>query len=184
MRPALMVAICALLLTVGCAGRSEQRSREYMPDMVRSSAYRSYSANEATSDGLTLRHPVAGTVARGYQPFHYGATPDEAERAGRELLSPLPITAVTLADGKELFETHCAICHGLRGRGDGPLVPRIPNPPSYLSQRLLAMPAGRIFHVITRGAGRMPSYAAQISAGERWKIVTYVQFLQRNGESQ
>jgi mono/diheme cytochrome c family protein len=33
---------------------------------------------------------------------------------------------------------------------------------------------GRIFHVITLGSGKMPSYATQLRADERWKIVTYV----------
>jgi len=38
----------------------------------------------------------------------------------------------------------------------------------------MAFPAGRIFHVITRGSGKMPSHAAQLSPDERWKIVAYV----------
>jgi mono/diheme cytochrome c family protein len=42
---------------------------------------------------------------------------------------------------------------------------------------------GRIFHVITLGSGKMPSYAAQLSADERWKIVTYVYTtLQKRGD--
>ena len=40
------------------------------------------------------------------------------------------------------------------------------------------MPPGQIFHVVTRGSGRMPSYAAQIPPDERWLIVQYVQTLQ------
>jgi len=174
-------AVVAALCIAACAGRSEKRSYEYTNDMIRSSAYRSFSPNAATGDGLTLRHPVPGTVARGYQPFDYGAGPDEAERAGRELRNPLPIDEATLHGGRELYETYCAICHGMQGRGDGRIADRIPAPPSYLSQRLMEMPAGRILHVIARGAGRMPSYASQTSAEERWKIVAYVQLLQRNG---
>jgi mono/diheme cytochrome c family protein len=38
----------------------------------------------------------------------------------------------------------------------------------------MQFPPGRIFHVITMGTGKMPSYAAQLSADERWKVVTYV----------
>jgi mono/diheme cytochrome c family protein len=33
--------------------------------------------------------------------------------------------------------------------------------------------------VITRGAGRMPGYAAQITADQRWQLVHYVQALQQ-----
>ena len=164
-------AVWLALLAAACSGRSEKRAYEYTTDMQRSAAYRSFSA-------MTLRHPVPGTIARDYQPFHYAATEEDAVRAGRELRNPLPLDASALAAGKELYSTYCYVCHGAQGRGDGPLVPRIPNPPSYLSPRVMEMPEGRIFHVVTRGSGRMPSYAALISADERWKIVAYVQYLQ------
>ena len=73
-----------------------------------------------------------------------------------------------------MFQTYCAVCHGEHGKGDGPISSKIPTPPSYVSDRLMQFPEGRIFHVITLGTGKMPSYAAQLSSDERWKIVTYV----------
>jgi mono/diheme cytochrome c family protein len=171
------------LLMLGCTRNTDKRAYEYMPDMARNTAYRSYSPNPVTKDGLTLMHPPGGTIARGYQPFHYGPGTAEAVRAGIELRNPFPSTVQVLGEGKVLFTTFCQVCHGMRGQGDGPLVPRIPNPPSYTSQRVLDMPAGRIFHVITEGSGRMPSYAAQLETNERWKVVAYVQFLQRSQET-
>jgi mono/diheme cytochrome c family protein len=84
-----------------------------------------------------------------------------------------------------LFETYCSVCHGTQGKGDGPISGKIPTPPSYVSDRVLQFPEGRIFHVITRGSGKMPSYAAQLSADERWKVVTYVHtVLQARGATQ
>ena len=168
------------ILLLGACSSRKQRAYEYMPDMGRTPAYKSFSANPVTRDGLTLQRPAANTIARGYQPFHYYATPQEAERAGRELQNPVAVTAVTLAEGKRLYETFCLVCHGARGQGDGPLIPKIPNPPSYTTNRLLAMPDGQIFHVITMGSGKMPSYASQISDEERWTIIDYVRFLQRS----
>ena len=58
------------------------------------------------------------------------------------------------------------------------LVPLIPNPPAYSSERVRAMPPGRLFHVVTFGSGRMPAYASQVPAADRWSIVAYVQTLQ------
>ena len=84
---------------------------------------------------------------------------------------------------KALFQTYCAVCHGEQGKGDGPISGKIPPPPSYLSDRLMQFPPGRIFHVITLGTGKMPSYAAQLSADERWKVVTYVQWCCRGMEA-
>jgi len=66
------------------------------------------------------------------------------------------------------------VCHGPQGKGDGPISSKIPPPPSYVSDRLMQFQPGRVFHVITLGTNKMPSYAAQLSADERWKIVTYV----------
>jgi mono/diheme cytochrome c family protein len=45
------------------------------------------------------------------------------------------------------------------------------------------MPAGQIFHVMTFGSGRMPSYASQLSQHDRWLIAAHVQTLQ-NPEAQ
>jgi mono/diheme cytochrome c family protein len=160
-------------VAVGCTDDT-QRAREYMPDMVRDPAYKAFAPNPATRDGLTLQRPVAGTIPRGYQPFHYRAGDEEAARAGRELTNPHPATPETLAKGKALYETYCLVCHGEQGKGDGPISSKIPAPPSYTSDRVIAFPPGRIFHVITLGSGKMPSYAAQLSADERWQIVSYV----------
>lgn len=170
----LLPALIAALVLVGCGAEGNNRAREYMPDMARGPAYKAFAPNGATRDHMTLQQPVPGTIARGYYPVHYGPGEQEAIRAGRELKNPYTPTARTLEEGKALFETYCAVCHGAQGRGDGPIAGKIPPPPSYVSDRVLQFPEGRIFHVITRGSGKMPSYAAQLSADERWKVVTYV----------
>jgi mono/diheme cytochrome c family protein len=140
---------------------------EYMPDMAHAIPYESFASNPVTRDGKTLQAAPSGTVPRGFQPFHYGASESDAVRAGRELENPVPFTPAAVAEGRALYETFCLVCHGDRGAGDGPLVPRIPSPPSYTSDRVRGLPPGRIFHVISRGSGRMPSYAGQIPADAR-----------------
>lgn len=177
--------VLSLLIFSGCGPIGQQRAYEYMPDMARDPAYKAFAPNTATRDGLTLQRPVAGTIARGYIPFHYGPGEEEAARAGRELQNPYHPTQQTLEEGKALFETYCLVCHGEQGHGDGPIAGKIPPPPSYVSERVLAFPPGRIFHVITLGTGKMPSYATQLSASERWKVVAYVHTsLQGLGEQQ
>ncbi len=177
------LALCMML--TGCGPSGQQRSYEYMPDMARDPAYKAYAPNSVTRDGLTLQRPVAGTIPRGYTPFHYGPGEEEATRAGRELHNPYKPTEKTLTEGKALFETYCLVCHGEQGHGDGPISSKIPTPPSYVSDRLMAFPQGRIFHVITLGTGKMPSYATQLSTDDSWKIVAYVHTtLQKLGEDQ
>lgn len=180
----LVIALAALVLTA-CGPGGQKRAYEYMPDMVRSVPFDSFAPNPVTRDGKTMQPPVAGTIPRGFLPVHYRATPEDAERAGRELTSPEPTSAATVAEGQVLYETFCLVCHGLHGQGDGPLVPRIPNPPAYSSVRVRQMAPGQLFHVMTFGSGRMPSYASQVSPAERWKIAAYVQTLQSyHGEDQ
>ena len=169
-----VITLAFLMALAGCGATSQQRAYEYMPDMARGPAYKAFAPNPVTRDGLTLQHPVAGTIPRNYQPFHFGPGEEEAARAGRELQDPYHATARTLDEGKALYQTYCIVCHGEQGKGDGPISAKIPPPPSYLSDRLMQFPPGRIFHVISLGAGKMPSYAAQLSMDERWKIVTYV----------
>jgi mono/diheme cytochrome c family protein len=154
---------------------------EFIPDMARSVPYDAYAPNPVTRNHQTLQPPVVGTIARaGPLPFHYAATAEDAVRAGRELHSPFsgPPSAAVLARGKAVYQTFCAVCHGVRGTGDGPLIPKFPNPPSYRSARLLAMPDGQIFHVITCGSGMMPAYAGQIAPDDRWKAIAWVRTLQ------
>ena len=53
-------------------------------------------------------------------------------------------------------------------------------PPSYFEDRLQekVTPAAHFFDVITNGWGAMPSYAEQIPAEDRWKIIAYIRALQ------
>jgi mono/diheme cytochrome c family protein len=163
--------VCAL---AGCEAGGEDRALEYFPDMARGPAYKAFAPNPATRDGLTLQPPVAGTIARGHHLFHYGAGEEEAIRAGRELKNPLAVNQRTLDEGQALYTTYCLVCHGSAGKGDGPLAGKIPPPPAYSSERVSAFAPGRIFHVVSMGSGKMPSYATLLTPGERWQVVSYV----------
>lgn len=151
---------------------------EFVPDMAHSVPYDAYAPNPVTRDGQTLQAPVPGTVPRGAIPDHYASTPEDAVRAGRELVNPIAPAGTALARGRAVYQTFCQVCHGPAGAGDGPLIPKFPNPPSYGSARLLGMPDGQIFHVITHGTAIMPGYAGQIAPDDRWKAVLYVRTLQ------
>jgi mono/diheme cytochrome c family protein len=174
-----LLACCALAAaSVQCGGQPTRRGYEYMPNMTYAVSYHSFAPNPATRNGRTLQDPVRGTIPRGFTPMHYDGSAEDAARAGRELSNPHANDPAAAVRGRGLYETFCLVCHGARGEGDGPIVPLIPNPPAYTSARVRAMPAGQLFHVITFGSGRMPSYRSQVPADDRWLIVSYVQTLQ------
>jgi len=141
-----------------------------MPDMVYSPAFK------AQKEG-SMMMPVEGTVPRDYQPYAYKNNP---ELAGKELKNPLRPTETNLKRGKFVFNTYCITCHGPAGEGDGSVVPKFPRPPSLQSDKVRTWPDGRIYHVITMGQNLMPSYASQISPGDRWAAIHYVRVLQRS----
>jgi len=165
---------CSLSLAFLSLGLSACRHEEpgtvYMPDMVYSPAYK------AQKEGSMIP-PVKGTIPRDFATYTYVNDPDAA---GRELKNPLKPTRVVLKRGEHLYNTYCIVCHGTAGEGDGSIIPKFPRPPSLQSDKVRNWPDGRIFHVITAGQNLMPSYASQISSGDRWPIIHYVRALQRS----
>jgi mono/diheme cytochrome c family protein len=112
-----------------------------------------------------------------------GGVPGAAQGAatGGPDVFPLEINEAALRRGQERYNIYCGICHGATGEGDGMIVRRgYRKPPSYFEDRLQEKltPAAHFFDVITNGWGAMPSYAEQIPAEDRWKIIAYIRALQ------
>ncbi|MHB0971666.1 MAG: c-type cytochrome [Thermoanaerobaculia bacterium] len=180
------VLLAGVALIIGAnftiRGNPTSRNFDVLPEMVASVPYDSFSANPNFADGMTLRPMVAGTVTYRSTPLHYGTTPEEAQRAGRELANPAKPDAATLARGQAIYMTYCEVCHGPAGKSDGPVAQRgYPAPPPFVdpAAKSRAMADGQIFHIITYGQNNMPSYALQIEPADRWKAVLWVRELQR-----
>lgn len=118
---------------------------------------------------------VAAAMA---EPIPEGAVP-RGFLARERLAGDRPMDIARLQQGREGFDTFCSPCHGRTGRGDGMVVRHgFPRPPSLHTDRLRAVPRAYVVEVITRGFGKMPSYAARVPPDERWAIAAYVQALQ------
>jgi mono/diheme cytochrome c family protein len=127
---------------------------------------------------MTMQPPPEHTIPRGFQPFHYDTTAVSLARAGRELHNPFEPNEQTLARGKAVYETFCQVCHGATGAGDGPLIPKYPNPPAFRTQQAMDRQDGELFHIITLGRNNMPANAPQVAADDRWRVVLYIRQLQ------
>ncbi|WP_161889218.1 c-type cytochrome [Pontibacter russatus] len=155
---------------------------EYAPDMYHSIALDPYSQikeNKYNPGGMNMREPAKGTVARGMQGYNLYLTEETAEAAGEELTNPLAKNEENLAQGKVLYSRFCSPCHGEAGDGQGLVGVKFKGVPSFTAGRVAELPAGHIYYVIAQGRGRMMPYGSQVNPTERWKIVMYVQQLQK-----
>jgi mono/diheme cytochrome c family protein len=45
----------------------------------------------------------------------------------------IPLSHTSPANGKQMFNNYCASCHGLEGKGNGPVAPTLKMPPADLT---------------------------------------------------
>jgi mono/diheme cytochrome c family protein len=176
------ILLCPVLILGGLwsTRRDPARPNWVIPtQMAHSPAYAAQSANPVLPGGFTAQPPVEGTLARGAHAFHYAATDADRRRAGIELTNPIPATPELLAEGKRLYETYCLVCHGSSGAGDGPIIPKFPNPPGFKSKQTRKLNDGEIFHTITLGRKKMAGHGGLLTWDERWKVIHYLRSLQQ-----
>jgi mono/diheme cytochrome c family protein len=182
---------------------------EYAPNMYVSEAYEpltqvvdsvkygnEYSSNPynklVMNSEMNMRTPAPNSVPRnvtGNWPYYraqsevnflpYTIHKDSLELAARTLKNPYDSSEAIVKQGEVLYQKFCLHCHGETGQGDGEVGKRLAGVPPYNSQRLKNVSGGYIFHVITHGKGRMGAHGSIVNQEERWKIVRYVQTLQK-----
>jgi mono/diheme cytochrome c family protein len=182
--------VAAAFLVSSCSKDPQGPGYEFMPDMYRSVGYEAYGPNKNFTDGSNARKPVDGTIA--YQtdrsklmdvfPYSNSDSP-EGYAAAASLKNPIPFSDQVLEEGKAVYTNFCIHCHGQNGQGDGGAGKKqaVLIPPAYNSDQLKNLPEGQIFHSITYGKNAMGAHQYQISKTDRWKLVHYVQSLQKYG---
>jgi mono/diheme cytochrome c family protein len=170
------------IMIMSCDRNRNMKGYDFIPDMVYSQAYDTYSENPNFKDSMTMRVPVYGTVPIGFTPFRYTIDTISRAKAGKELMNPYQPTDEVIARGKILFTTFCIGCHGALGKGDGQLFVSglYPLKPREISAApTVRLKDGEIYHTITLGFGSMGAHGAQIKPEDRWKLVLYVRELQK-----
>jgi putative copper resistance protein D len=90
----------------------------------------------------------------------------------------IPYQAGSIAEGRALFATHCAACHGPRGGGDGPAAATLGRrPPDLRAHHVALHTAGDLFWWITHGKPPMPAFGDRLDADERWHLVNFLRAL-------
>ena len=86
----------------------------------------------------------------------------------------------SVARGAELFHINCTACHGVDGKGTGPVAAFLQNkkPADLTSPAIQFLSDGAIFMVITNGMpGTMPALNENLTVRERWDVVNFVRTL-------
>jgi putative copper export protein/mono/diheme cytochrome c family protein len=98
------------------------------------------------------------------------------------LANPIPSTPEAIVQGQNVFQQHCAVCHGHDGHGDGPAAVGLnPRPADLTAAHVDDHTDGDLFWWLTHGiAGTaMPPWQEQLSEPERWMVVHYIRSLRR-----
>jgi mono/diheme cytochrome c family protein len=197
MRYFLVIFAVCVVAVIAIAGKRGSFSRrppvEVFPDMDRQLKLRPQQPNGFFANGQSSQLPVPGTVARGkaIQTANGPALSfeDAPVNTGRITgttnfveTNPLPVTGALLRRGQERFTIYCSPCHGAQADGNGVTKKLGMAVVANLhDKRIVAMPDGEIFNVITQGKAPnflMQSYAAQVPVEDRWAIIAYVRALQ------
>jgi len=168
----LILVVIVLMVMQACFDPSKP-NYQYFPNMYEPVGYETYADSDAFANGIEAQLPVAGSIARGWEPYDYPDTNEGYEAAKADLKSPLEVTAENSAEGKELYGIYCAACHGNKGDGQGILMTRekFLGVPSYADRDITP---GSIYHVLMYGKNAMGSHAGQVNAEERWQIAQHV----------
>ncbi len=187
------LSLIVLLLVVlsSCNKDKNNPGYDYMGDhdMYYTKFYKAYSPNPVFRDSMTNQLPVEGTVARGSMPFPYptASIGDRAVNqalAGVQLINPIAATDESVAQGKELYNIYCKVCHGPSAKGDGNLYTSglFPAKPTSLVEAYVqTKPDGEIYYVITAGSisGLMGPHGTQVQPDDRWKIINYLRSISK-----
>ncbi|MBY0482531.1 MAG: c-type cytochrome [Chitinophagaceae bacterium] len=95
-----------------------------------------------------------------------------------QLKNPLAQDAAAPKEGKKLYITYCAPCHGNSGKGDGIASAAVnPKPADHTSVAVQSETDGALFWKMTEGRGPMISYKQLLTETQRWQLISFIRTL-------
>jgi copper transport protein len=130
----------------------------------------------------TSRLVLGSGVACGVAALVFLATL-QSTRAGlrASVGNPFPPTAASREAGQRLYTQRCTPCHGLTGRGNGPLAAGLRPPPADLVVHVPLHADRDLFQIIRDGiAGTaMAPFGGQMTEEEIWHTINYLKTLEQ-----
>lgn len=108
---------------------------------------------------------------------HNGQPWNAPERAAHRS-NPVLATDAAIDRGQMLFHQSCELCHGPKGKGNGPMSTSLPIKPADLSSdHVQSQTDGALFWKVLSGKGMMPSTQSTLTDEQRWAVIDYIRTL-------
>ena len=100
--------------------------------------------------------------------------PEDSQRP-----NPVKPDADSVAQGKRMFTSQCAMCHGPAGDGKGDLAEdmKLKMTDYRDPQGLKSFTDGDLFYILTNGKGQMPDQGDRLTATHKWNLINYIRSL-------
>jgi mono/diheme cytochrome c family protein len=107
-----------------------------------------------------------------------------APEAARSVKNPVAATPENLEAAAKTFNDNCMMCHGEKGKGDGPFSALDPKPANFTDSKLMSSETdGSLFWKMSEGRGPMPPWKDTLSEKERWQLVNYLRKLNKDANA-
>lgn len=84
----------------------------------------------------------------------------------------------SIKKGQAIYKMRCTVCHGDKGKGDGPGAKALnPKPADHTSKSTQSQTDGELFWKISEGRGAMVSWKLILSKEDRWNLVNFIRTL-------
>ena len=95
------------------------------------------------------------------------------------LKNPIKLSSESILAGAQLYQDHCACCHGESAEGNGFAVANLKPRPANLRAMAGTHPDGDFAYKIKTGRGSMPGWGNTLSNAEIWHLVNYIQLMDK-----
>lgn len=103
----------------------------------------------------------------------------KAPATADKVVNPYSGSSTFAAEGKKIYVSMCAICHGEKGKGNGSGgVSLEPRPANFLAISVRHESDGAIFWKMSEGKSPMASYKDLLTETQRWQLVNYIRQLE------
>lgn len=97
-----------------------------------------------------------------------------------KIINPVKGNPKAAAVGKKLYFKYCNVCHGDKGKGDGPAgLALTPRPTDHSSDITQNQSDGALYWKLTNGRPPMAPYKDALTDIQRWQLVNFIRTLKK-----